>query len=189
MSRGPKHGDMGVDWDAHAEWAAKHPYPYTEGSFFNYFRDLIEPNTRVLEVGCGIAAWYHVWVDIEPTVQYEGLDWSPVAIEIARKRYPHLKFYLMDARDMNFCEEYDVVFTHTFYQHTSIETKRIVVPKVWKALKWDGLHIIQENTACDSLGTWLIEGWIRFFESQGFKIIRTHDIGGGGTGFVFEKQL
>jgi hypothetical protein len=94
----------------------------------------------------------------------------------------------MDARDMNFYEMFDIAFTHTFYQHTSIETKKIVVPKVWRALKPDGLHIIQENTSYESLGTWFGEGWIRFFMEHGpFEVVRAHDLGEGGTGFVFRK--
>ena len=215
MSRDSKHGDMGVNWDADALRAANAPYPYTTGTSLQYFKDLVEHNDRVLEVGCQIASWIWAWRDIEPTIRYEGVDWSAFAIKIARERYgkdgkhdissmkeawvkwwlheghlipyPPAKFHCMDARDMDFHEEFDIVFTHTFYQHTNLETKKAVVPRVYEALKPGGFHIIQENTSYDSSGTWFKEGWIRFFESYGFKVIRTHDIGGGGTGFVFQK--
>ena len=196
MQRGPKHGDMGVDWDADAIRASKAPYPYTEPSFFNYFKELVKPRDRVLEVGCQIASWIWAWWGIEPTIQYEGVDWSEVALEIAKKRYgpggtdigKHFpaKFHHVDAREMNFNEEFDIVFTHTFYQHTNPETKTLVVPKVRRALRRGGLHIIQENTSYESGGTWFKEGWIKYFEERGFQCIRTHDIGGGGTGFVFK---
>jgi hypothetical protein len=195
LSRGPKHGDFGVDWDADAIRASKAPYPYTEPSFFNYFKDLVKPHDRVLEVGCQIASWIWAWWGIEPTIRYEGIDWSAVALEIAKKRYgpggtdigKHFpaKFHHMDAREMNFNEEFDIAFTHTFYQHTNPETKALVVPKVRSALRHGGLHIIQENTSYESGGTWFKEGWIKYFEERGFQCIRTHDIGGGGTGFVF----
>jgi len=199
LSRGPKHDDFGVNWDADAIRASKAPYPYTEPSFFNYFKDLVKPHDMVLEVGCQIASWIWAWWGTEPTVRYEGVDWSEVALEIAKKRYgpggtdvgKHLpaKFYLMDAREMDFKEEYDVCFTHTFYQHTNIETKRLVVPAVFKALKPGGLHIIQENTSYDSGGTWFKEGWIKHFTRSGFELVRAHDIPGGGTGFVFRKPI
>lgn len=195
--RGPQYDDFGVNWDADAIRASQAKYPYTDGSFFSYFKDLVKPHDRVLEVGCQIASWIWAWWDIEPTVVYEGLDWSEVALSIARERYGEggkdlgshfpAKFHLMDARNMAFDSEYDIAFSHTFYQHTNLETKRLVVPAVWKALKNGGLHIIQENTSYDSGGTWFREGWIRFFEERGFKILRTHDIGGGGTGFVFKR--
>jgi ubiquinone/menaquinone biosynthesis C-methylase UbiE len=179
---------MGVDWDAEAERAAKAPYPYTCGSFFNYFKDLIRPYDRVLEVGCGIGSWYPAWRDIQPNIRYVGLDFSPVAIRIARERWPECEFILMNAKDMDFKEEFDVVFTHTFLQHTSIQLKRVVLPKIWTALKKGGLFIAQENARIVSLGTWPTDdGWINFIEPFGFKLFRSHDIGGGGTGFVFKK--
>lgn len=180
--------EFGVDWNKDAERAAAAPYPYTSGVSFNYFKDLIKPGFRVLEVGCQIASWYPAWRDIEPTVQYEGVDFSPVAIKIARERYPQCRFYLMNAKDMAFKEEFDVVFTHTFMQHTSVALKEKVLPLIWNALKNGGLLIIQENTSYVSGGTWLRQGWIDFITSYGFKLEREHDIGGGGTGFVFRKH-
>ncbi|MBA7617624.1 hypothetical protein ES703_24940 [subsurface metagenome] len=187
---------MGVDWDADALRASKAAYPYTEGKTFNYFKDLVKPHECVLEVGCQIASWIWAWRDIEPTIRYFGLDWSRVALDIAEERYgiggehagdyPAV-FYNVDAREMDFEEMFDVAFTHTFFQHTNINTKRAVAPKIWEALKPNGLLIIQENTSYESSGTWLEDGWIKFFSAYGFDLVRTHDIGGGGTGFIFRK--
>ena len=183
----PTYCEFGVDWDADALRASKVPYPYTSDEFFDYFKDFVNEGARVLEVGCQIASWYQAFKDLKKNIRYEGLDFSPVAIAIARQRYPACKFHLLNAKEMAFNEEYDVVFTHTFYQHTSLETKKIVVPKVWKALKLGGFHIIQENTSLNSESTWLKDEWIDFFTKHDFQIIKTHDIGGGGTGFVFRK--
>jgi ubiquinone/menaquinone biosynthesis C-methylase UbiE len=198
--RGPHFCDMGVDWNADAQRAAKARYPYTSGQAFLYFKDLIKPHTKVLEVGCQIASWIWAWWQTEPTVKYEGLDWSEIALKIANERYgPNglnlncgnhtpAKFYHMDARDMNFTEAYDIIFTHTFFQHTNIETKDIVVPKMHQALKKNGLLIMQENTSYDSLGTWLKPGWIKYFTERGFDLVREQELNGGGTGFVFRKR-
>ena len=183
----PTHGDMNVDWDKDALRAASAPYPYTSGDFLQYFKEFVPPNAEILEVGCQIASWYPAWRELEPTVRYEGLDFSPVAIKIARERYPERKFYLMNAKEMDFDQEFDIVFTHTFFQPTNIETKRIVAPRIWRALKRGGLLIIQENTSYESAGTFFKDGWIKFFAAYGFELLRTHDIGGGGTGFVFKK--
>lgn len=179
--------EFGVDWDADALRASKAPYPYTSGSFFEYFKDLIHPQDRVLEVGCQIGSWYPAWRDIVPTIRYEGVDWSKVAIDIATERWPAAKFYNMDAREMKFEDEFDVVFTHTFLQHTSEDLKKIVMPLMYKALKKGGLLIIQENTSYISGGTWFREGWVKFITDLGFTLVLAHDIGGGGTGFVFRK--
>lgn len=185
----PTIGDMGVDWDKDALRASKAPYPYTTGDFFEYFKEFVRLYDRVLEVGCQIASWYPAWRELEPTIRYEGLDFSPIAIKIAKERYPECKFYLMNAKDMDFSEEFDIVFTHTFFQHTNIDTKRTVAPKIWKSLKKDGLLIIQENTSTESGGCFLKNGWIQFFSGYGFKLLKAYDIGGGGTGFVFKKGL
>jgi SAM-dependent methyltransferase len=195
--RGPQYCDMGVDWNADARRAAAARYPYTSGETFLYFKDLVKPNDRVLEVGCQIASWIWAWREIQPFIQYEGVDWSKVALDIAIQRYgvggsdvgkynPAF-FYHMDARDIAFKEEYDIVFTHTFFQHTNVETKDIVVPKIYQALKHGGLLIMQENTSYNSLGTWFEQGWIDYYTQRGFTLVRKHDIGGGGTGFVFQK--
>ena len=190
-ARKPWIGDDGIDWDFEAERASKGSYPYKARRSFDYFKELVRPRDRVLDLGCNIASWIGAWRSIEPTIKYEGLDRSRVAINIARKRYPDAKFYIMDARDMDFHERYDIVFTHAVYQHTHLETKRKILPQVYGALKPNGLHIIQENTALSSKQSstvMLREEWIELFDSFGFKKIRTHDIGGGGTGFVFRKQ-
>lgn len=207
--RGPKRDDMGVDWDAEALRAAAVPFPYTSGSFFEYFRDLIKPHDKVLDLGCNIASWIWAWRDVELTIEYHGLDWSEVALKIANERYgpggletlpsslaryPQSRvglvpatFHLCDARELDFTDFFDIVFTHTFYQHTNLETKQMVLPRVYKALKPGGLHIIQENTTYESNGTWFTEGWIKFFQGFGFKLERVKDFHDGGSGFVFRR--
>lgn len=214
MSR-PAIGDDDINWDKDAEKAAKSPYPYTDGEIFEYFKDLIKPYDQVLEVGCQIASWIWAWRDIEPTIGYVGIDFSSYALKIARERYgvngrhdlssmkeawvkwwlleghkkpyPPAVFYLMNAKEMTFKEEFDVVFTHTFLQHTNLETKKIVVPKMWEALKLNGLCIIQEKSDKHSKTCLTKEEYTHFFEGRGFKLLRFQDVGGGGTGFVFKK--
>ncbi|MCK4266566.1 MAG: class I SAM-dependent methyltransferase, partial [Thermoplasmata archaeon] len=129
-ARKPWIGDDGIDWDFEAERASKGSYPYKAGrTTFAYFKDLIRPRDRVLDLGCNIASWIGAWRDIEPTIEYEGLDRSRVAISIARERYPDAKFYIMDAREMDFHERFDVVFTHAVYQHTHLKTKKEILPR------------------------------------------------------------
>jgi hypothetical protein len=212
--RSSKRGDMGVDWDAEALRAASVPYPYTSPAGLAYAKPFVEPNDRLLEVGAQIASWLWAWRGLEPTVQYTGFDWSKTAMEIALKRYgvsgtntgsyngknlvgEPIDFVLGDSIDMEkafkltnkpFLQHFDIVFTHTFYQHTSLETKQATVPQVLQALKPGGYHIIQENTSYDSKGTWEgTGGWIRFFEEIGFLFIKVHDIGGGGHGIIFQR--
>lgn len=202
-----KRGDDNIDWDEAALEAAKKPeYPASgAGPDCDYFREFVKPHDRVLDLGCNIGSCIGVWRDLgrfpkevcssvkvfktlEPTIIYEGLDWSEVAIKIARERYPDATFYLMDARDMDFNERFDIIFTHTFYQHCNRESKRQIVPRVYKALKNGGLHIIEENTSVSTETCMLPQEYIAFFESFKFKTVKVHDIGSGGTAFIFKKE-
>lgn len=186
--------EFGIDWDKEAERAAKEIKDgFTNADFFNYFADLIKPDSVVLELGCNIGNWYPTWKNFAEKhkikITYVGLDFSLRGIEIARERYKGIQFLYQNATDMNFKEQVDVIFTHTMLQHVSIKTKEILAAKIWTALVPDGLLIIQENTATISDGTWAsIKGWVDFFEKRGFKSIRNHDIGSGGTGMVFQKR-
>jgi len=185
----PAIGDDGINWDEDSKRATEQPYPYTDGSTFEYFKELIKPHFRVLEVGCQIASWLWAWRDIEPTIEYVGVDLSSHAIKVARKRYPECEFHLMNARDMDFHDEFDIVFTHTFLQHTNLRTKEIVIPKMWKALKEKGLLIIQEKSDVETETNFTEEGWIKFITERGFDLVKSHDQGSDGRGYVFKKEL
>jgi len=197
MAEDSRHNKFGVDWDAEADRAAAASFPYTSGAFFEYFKDLVRPHDKLLDLGCNISSWIWAWWDIEPNIEYHGFDWSQHALDIANARYgpggTHLEnhipaiFHQGDMRLMDFNEEFDIVFTHAVYQHTDVETKKLTLPRVHKALKPGGLHIIQENTSYISDGTWYQQGWIDFIQGYGFKLVRVKDFHDGGSGFVFRK--
>lgn len=188
-----RHNKFGVDWDAEADRAAAVKFPYTDGGFFGYFKDLVKPHDKLLDLGCNIASWIWAWRDIEPTIEYHGFDWSQHALDIANERYgpdgSHVGqvpaiFHFGDMRQMDFNEVFDIIFTHAVYQHTDEETKKLTAPRVYRALKPGGLHIIQENTTAP---LWLQQEWIDFFQEYGFKLERVKDFHDGGSGFVFRK--
>lgn len=207
-------GDFGVNWDADARRAYEAPYPYTDAEGIRYLEPFVKPNDKLLEVGAQIASWLWAWRGLEPTLEYTGFDWSRVARDLAMSRYgpegenigdydgeehvgDPINFIVGDARQMKeafraanypFLENFDIVFTHTFYQHTNIETKKATVPQVYEALKPGGYHIIQENTSYDSDGTWKgPEGWVEYFKNHRFIHVLSHEIPGGGHGIVFQR--
>jgi len=186
----PAIGDDGINWDEDSKRATERPYPYTDGSTFEYFKEMIKPQFRVLEVGCQIASWLWAWRDIEPTIEYVGVDLSSHAIKVARERYPECEFHRMNARDMDFHDEFDIVFTHTFLQHTNLPTKEIVIPKMWEALKEKGLLIIQEKSDKETETSFTKEGWIKFItEKASFELVKVQDQPGAGMGYIFKKEL
>jgi trans-aconitate 2-methyltransferase len=72
---------------------------------------------HVLDVGCGDGKVTAELVELLPRGAIVGVDSSPEMIGFARQafppeRYPRLRFELMDARDLHFQEEFDVVFSN-----------------------------------------------------------------------------
>jgi SAM-dependent methyltransferase len=42
--------------------------------------------------------------------EYVGADYAPEMVEAATRRFPHLRFVVMDAREITYCERYDCIF-------------------------------------------------------------------------------
>lgn len=86
---------------AHSEkYAASRSGYRKQAAFFHsedetYLRFLIPPGARVLEVGCGIG---DTLAKLQPSFGV-GVDFSPAMIDVARKNYPDLQFYVGDAED------------------------------------------------------------------------------------------
>ncbi len=77
-----------------------------------YYEDLLKfftyniPDTSsVLEIGCGTGYLLNA---INPD-RGVGIDLSPNMINAAKRRYPHLEFYQMDAEFLNLQDVFDVV--------------------------------------------------------------------------------
>lgn len=70
-----------------------------------YYRILIPPRSRVLELGCGTGDLLHA---VEPAYGV-GVDFSPTILDIARKRHPELTFLLQDASALSVSETFDYI--------------------------------------------------------------------------------
>ena len=72
---------------------------------------------RVLELGCGVGQGPQLMV--RNGKQYVvGIDFSPVAIDKARKRNPSLNFLCKDIMDVNFDDyDYDTVYSSETFEH------------------------------------------------------------------------
>ncbi len=181
-------GNDNIDWDKHWEEHKSDPN-FTDPKAFDYFIDLLPKNFRVLELGCGIGKWAEAFLRAGAS-EYVGVDFSAIAIEEARRRYAGkpCKFLLMRAEEMDFDNEFDLVFTHTFLQHTTIITKRRLLPKIWKALRPSGLLVIQEKCDVFTPTTFTRDGWVRFITAFGFEFLRMTPEGDPRNGFVFRKE-
>ncbi len=176
-------GDDGIDWD-NAAILAQSDTVFTDSNWFSYFTDLVSFPCTCLDLGCNIGKWYKAFDNLG--VKYEGCDFSEVAINIARSRYPSVQFYLMRAEEMEFEDKYDLIFSHTMLQHTNLNTKELLMPRIWKALKNGGIFVIEEKCDVDTITTFTHENWIKYITRFGFRFIRMAE---DRDGFVFQKQV
>jgi SAM-dependent methyltransferase len=175
--------DDNIDWDRH--WSEhEEDMDFYDTGVFDYFRDLLPKDFKVLDIGCGSCKFYPAFKSLG-CAEYVGVDFSSVAIDLAKKKFPHLRLFFMRVEEINFDSYFDLVFSNTFLQHTLIETKRKIFPKVWKSLKPNGLLVIQEKSDVDTLTTFTRENWIKFIEPFGFKFIKGTPEGDPRNGFVF----
>jgi len=71
----------------------------------NYFRFLIPPGLRVLEIGCGLG---DLLAAVKPA-RGLGVDFSPGMLKLARERHPNLEFQTADAIQFSSPEKFDYI--------------------------------------------------------------------------------
>jgi ubiquinone/menaquinone biosynthesis C-methylase UbiE len=107
--RTQKHFDaiaLKLDW-----WAQRNRYYYRDLDRLHQF--LIPAGSNVLEIGSGTG---DALAKIDPDVGV-GIDFSSVAIDLAKTKYPHLHFYCVDAEqlDLPTLAEYPLLATKFDY--------------------------------------------------------------------------
>ncbi len=91
---------LAEQWDG---WKARNPYYYTQMRRLLQF--LVPPGSRVLEVGCATG---DELASVQPG-EGVGIDFSPRMVELARRKYPHLRFEVMSAEDLRLNARFDYV--------------------------------------------------------------------------------
>ncbi len=69
------------------------------------YKFIVRPNSRVLHVGCECG---NLLAAVEPSYGV-GVDTDPHSIELAKKRFAHLKFHVADPHELNLNEKFDYV--------------------------------------------------------------------------------
>ena len=94
---------------------------YSESRYLPVWEALCEriaPGSSVLEVGCGPGQLAEMMLD-RGVGSYVGFDFSPTAIDLARKRLPDRRLEVADARtsDVYSSEKFDVVVATEVLEH------------------------------------------------------------------------
>ncbi|MFB0524214.1 MAG: glycosyltransferase, partial [Phycisphaerae bacterium] len=84
-------------------WRKRNSYYYNW--LDKIYRFVVKPNSRVLHVGCECG---DLLAAVEPAYGV-GIDEDPDAIELAKSRFGHLKFYAVDPHELHLNEKFDYV--------------------------------------------------------------------------------
>ena len=108
----------------------------------NFLFANLKEREKVLDLGCGNGRWYPVFK--EKKVDYFGVDNSEKLIEIAKENFPDAKFFVGDALNLPFSDNFfDKVYSIALLHHIPSEDFRIKVLKEAKrVLKSGGILIL-----------------------------------------------
>ncbi len=85
--------------------------------------------------------------------------------EAEGKMWKRPEFIHMNAMDMDYKEEFDVIWTCTVLQHNSDKNKKIFLPRMWDALKPGGLYICVEGVKTER--DWVDSGEMVTYKCKG----------------------
>jgi len=106
------------------------------------FDDYVIPGDKILDLGCGNGRFFELLKDKD--INYIGVDFSEKLIEIAKKKYPKVKFQVTDALNLPFPNNYfDRIYSIAVLHHIpSKEFKRQFLKEARRVLKPNGLLIL-----------------------------------------------
>ena len=155
------------------------------------FDDYVTPGDKILDLGCGNGRFFELLKDKD--INYIGVDFSEKLIEIAKKKYPKVKFQVADALDLPFPNNYfDKIYSIAVLHHIPSkefrlqflkETRRILKPNglliltVWKPkskkdwnlfLKYTTLKLVGKLGRGDVFQPWgkKMERYFHFFSEE-----------------------
>ena len=107
-----------------------------------FLEEYIIDGEKVLDLGCGNGRLYELFK--EKFVDYDGVDSAEKMIEIAKSRYPKIKFRVADALNLPFPENFfDKVISIAVLHHIPSEEFRLqFLKEVKRVLKPEGKVIL-----------------------------------------------
>jgi SAM-dependent methyltransferase len=119
----------------------KRPWPE-----FKYFKEYINENDTVLDIGCGNGRLYEFLKDIS-NIKYIGIDNNTELIRLAQKNYPSANFLVGNLLDLPVKAKADVALSVASLHHIpSSSLRKKSIQEIHEKLKSDGvLEIIVWN--------------------------------------------
>lgn len=135
-----------MKWDSHL-YDNKHSFVAEYGSELLEFVPF-NKEQRILDIGCGTGS---LTEKLSMQCAYVlGIDGSSEMIERAQKQYPSIDFEVMDALELPYSREWDIVFSNAVFHW--IPNHDLLLNKIHHALKPSG-KLICEFGACGNIKT------------------------------------
>jgi trans-aconitate methyltransferase len=124
-------------WDANL-YENKHSFVWQYGESL---LELLAPQKGefILDLGCGTGQLTQQIAVAGAEVT--GIDYSPQMIEPAQKNYPDLRFRVADARNFEFSQPFDAVFSNAALHW--VKEPEQVIKCIWQALKPGGRFVAE----------------------------------------------
>lgn len=115
----------------------------------------LQKGIQVLDVGCGSGRALNQLAQAFPNSQFTGYDFSPEAIahantEAQLRKLSNIQFEVKDAATLDECDRYD--FITTFDAIHDQARPDIVLQNIYKALRSDGVYLMQDIHATTDVG-------------------------------------
>lgn len=121
-----------------------------------YALEVMQPNCRVLDVGCGAGFYAHYFYASRAGI-VDCIDIDPTAIAHAKKHHahPNIRHHLLDAVTQPFPEpSYDLVIMDGSLGHFTYEQLDLLLPKIRTALGDNGLFVGYEVAEAPETQSW-----------------------------------
>ncbi len=118
-------------------WTLRHNYSKAYAN--NIKSQLTSEPKKILEIGCGTATTLYYLKKIYPKAECFGVDISEEALKMARELNPEGKFEVGNAFNLQFKEEFDLVYSVGLLEHFSREDATKIYNEHKKAAKTGGL--------------------------------------------------
>jgi len=134
------------------EYELKNPYGLETQSDFHQTRAATTINIvrqyseatemkNILDVGCGKGIITKQIKKVFPNIQIDAIDISEKAIELAKKDFSGINFFVADGMKLdNWEQRYDIIILNNLYEH--IENPTGMLKNLKKILKKEGVFII-----------------------------------------------
>lgn len=140
MTSGPD--DIREVYERRAEgYDANRSRAFFEARWLSRFADLVAPNARVLDLGCGAGQPIADWL-IGEGFRLTGLDFSEAMLAIARRRRPHEDWRLGDMRSLDLDERFGGIIAWNSFFHLSPDDQRAALPRFARHLEPGGVLMV-----------------------------------------------